>query len=209
MAALDDSGEPHTPLEFTVHLEPGEAVAGHRRFALLLMARPACRVLFLVGVAAMTMVAAFAKAALSRVVVGLVTGWVVVAVIVALAYGAMWVLYGLTARWQVYRARVLSSGVTHLMIDADGVTAGTDVGRIALSWKLVRGFILTERFVFIRVEPRTAFIIPKRVMGPELFQAMVAMAPDRLPIRRHRPFRFDEVVRVGAPRRRGRASDRS
>lgn len=202
MTPDDDTGEPHETLEFPVHFEPGEAVAGHRRFALLVLARPACRVLFIAGVALMAVLALTAEATLSRVVVGLAVGWVVVAVIVALAYGAMWVLYGLLARWQVHRSRALGSGLTHLRFDADGVTAGSDVGSVALSWKLVRGFLLTERFVFIRVVPRTAFVVPTRLMGPERFRTMIALAPEWVPIRRHRQFRTDQIVRPGSRRRR-------
>ncbi len=175
-------------------LEPGEAVAANRLWSLRVF-RP-LSYLFVV----IFPIAGWVGFAREGAALWIYPAWLVVgAVLLGIWYLVSWVGADLIARWTVRRSAArFEIDELCFVFDDKSVTLETDPVTQRLVWSATRGFLLTERFIFIRVTTLAGYFIPTRVCDAEQFRAVLRVAPDWLPILRRRPYLPSEVVRRGA-----------
>lgn len=186
------------PVILQYRLESGEAVVANRLWAQVRLLRPMWYLLAIVF--PLWGWISFARKGLHLWVY---PAWLaVVAAGLGFWYLLVWCCLDLLARWKVHHsaARIDVDEVC-FVLDSHSVTLQTAPITQRIDWTATRGFLLTERFVFIRITSRVVCYIPTRVCDPEQLRAVVRAAPEWLLILRRRPFRPHEVIRRGTLRR--------
>lgn len=121
---------------------------------------------------------------------------VIIGLVMVASTVALRAVFAVVARWRTRRPGSLEPGdEMRYTFDETSVTLDTKLASNRLDWRLIRGFVVCDQCTFVQLGARTALVLPTSVVDSERFRAIIAIAPERLPIRRARRLAPSEIIK--------------